>query len=77
MGLPQYTRDKRTVETMEKSMITHPKKAKVVLSAGKVMASVFWDAKGIILVDYLKKGETINSGYYCNLLRCLRDEIKE
>ncbi|XP_026314672.1 histone-lysine N-methyltransferase SETMAR-like [Hyposmocoma kahamanoa] len=54
-----------------------PKKAKVILSAGKVMASVFWDAKGIILVDYLKKGETINSDYYCSLLRRLKEEIKE
>ena len=30
-----------------------PKKGKVVSSAGKVMASVFWDAKGIVFVDYL------------------------
>ena len=30
-----------------------PKKAKVVSSAGKVMASVFWDAKGIVFIDYL------------------------
>lgn len=54
-----------------------PKKAKCVLSANKVMASVFWDSKGVIFVDYLPKGETINSGYYCNLLRKLREEIKE
>ena len=26
-------------------------------SAGKVMASVFWDANGIIFIDYLKKGK--------------------
>ena len=37
-----------------------PKKAKVVSSAGKVMASVFWDAKGIVFIDYLQKGQTIN-----------------
>lgn len=54
-----------------------PKKAKVVLSTNKVMASVFWDAKGIIFVDYLPKSQTINSSYYCNLLRRLREEIKE
>lgn len=33
-----------------------PKKAKTVKSAGKVMATVFWDARGIIFIDYLKKG---------------------
>ena len=37
-----------------------PKKAKAVPSAGKVMASVFWDADGILMVDYLQKGQTIN-----------------
>ena len=32
-----------------------PRKAKVTASAGKVMASVFWDAQGVLLVDYLPK----------------------
>ena len=32
-----------------------PKKAKSIASAGKVMASVFWDTKGILLIDYLEK----------------------
>ena len=48
-----------------------PKKAKVVSSAGKVMVSVFWDAKGVVFVDYLEKGQTINGEYYSNLLRQL------
>jgi histone-lysine N-methyltransferase SETMAR len=46
-----------------------PLKAKVYPSVGKVMATVFWDAEGILLVDYLEKGLTINSEYYSNLLR--------
>ena len=29
------------------------------------MASVFWDSSGIIFIDYLEKGKTINSDYYC------------
>ena len=53
-----------------------PKKAKVVPSAGKVMATVFWDAKGIILIDYLEKGKTITGVYYASLLSKLNDEIK-
>ena len=32
-----------------------PKKAKTVPSAGKVMATIFWDSHGIILIDYLQK----------------------
>ncbi|KAJ7341156.1 hypothetical protein JRQ81_004950 [Phrynocephalus forsythii] len=43
-----------------------PKKAKVQKSAGKVMLSVFWDSHGVILTNYLPKGETLNSDYYCN-----------
>jgi hypothetical protein len=31
----------------------------LVSSAGKVMASVFWDAEGILFIDYLEKGKTI------------------
>ena len=40
-----------------------------------VMASVFWDALGIIFIDYLEKGQTINSDYYIALLERLKDEI--
>ena len=32
------------------------------------MASVFWDIQGVILVDYLPKGQTINSDYIINIL---------
>lgn len=41
------------------------------------MASVFWDACGIIVIDYLQKGKTINGVYYANLLQRLSDEIKK
>lgn len=44
-----------------------PKKAKSMASTGKVMASVFWDAKGILLIDYLEKGKTIISKFYSKL----------
>ncbi|KAL1454589.1 hypothetical protein WDU94_010809 [Cyamophila willieti] len=54
-----------------------PKKAKAVLSAGKVMATVFWDARGVIFVDYLEKGQTINSAYYVTLLDTLNEKLKE
>ena len=53
-----------------------PKKAKTVPSAGKVMASVFWDADGILLIDYLQKGQTINGTNYASLLTQLREKIK-
>ena len=54
-----------------------PKKAKSMISAGKVMASVFWDSKGVLLIDYLSKGQTVTGFYYANLLCQLRHKIKE
>ena len=52
------------------------KKAKVVSSTGKVMTSAFWDAKGIVFIDYLQKGRTINGEYYAKLVRELGEAIK-
>lgn len=34
--------------------------AKMTLPAKKVMATVFWNARDIIFVDYLEKDKTIN-----------------
>jgi [histone H3]-lysine36 N-dimethyltransferase SETMAR len=45
------------------------KKAKTTFSAGKVMATVFWDSKGILFVDFLTERKTINAEYYSNLLK--------
>lgn len=46
-------------------------------SAGKVMASIFWDPKGIILIDYLEKRKTITDQYYAALLEKFKAVIKE
>jgi hypothetical protein len=32
------------------------------------LASVLWDVRDIIFIDYLEKGQTINSEYYMALL---------
>jgi hypothetical protein len=45
-----------------------PKKTRSVQSEGKVMASVFWDAEGILFIDYLENDKTITGEYYSNLL---------
>ena len=52
-----------------------PKKFKRVSSAGKAMASVFWDSQGVIIIDYLEQGRTINGAYYAAELRRLLQEI--
>ena len=40
---------------MEAPWLTPPKKFRTQPSAGKVMATVCWDSKGIVLIDYKKK----------------------
>jgi len=53
------------------------KKIRVQKSAGKVLASIVWDQDGILLIDYLPKGQTINAEYYSSLLVQLKDILKE
>jgi len=36
-----------------------------------------WDQDGILLIDYLPKGQTINAEYYSSLLVQLKDILKE
>ena len=53
------------------------KKFKTQPSAGKVMATVFWDAKDVIMLDFLPKRSTITGVYYANLLDQMRTAIRE
>ena len=54
-----------------------PKMFKSQPSAGKVMATVFWDAKGVIMLDILPKRSAITGMYYANLPDQLRTAIRE
>jgi len=54
-----------------------PKKFQVQKSSGKVLTSMFWDQDGILLIDYLPKGQTINAEYYSYLLVQLKDILNE
>ncbi|KAL4131834.1 hypothetical protein QTP88_009083 [Uroleucon formosanum] len=66
-----------TPETKEQSKQwrhTHSpkvKKFKQEKSAGKVMATVFWDRKGVLQIDFMPRGTTINANRYCETLRKL------
>ena len=69
-----------TQSKMQSMQLKHPgspppKKVKRVSSAGKVVASVFWDSQGVIMIDYLEQGRTINGACYVAELRRLRQEI--
>ena len=54
-----------------------PKKIRVQNSAPKVLVSVFLDQNGVLHIDYLPKGRTVNAEYYSSLLVLLKDIMKE
>jgi len=46
-------------------------------SAGNFLTSIFWDQYGMILIDYLPKGQKINAEYYSSLLVQFKDILME
>ena len=54
-----------------------PKKFRVQKSAGTVLASIFWDQDGILLIYYLPNGQTINAEYFSSLLVQVKDILKD
>jgi len=52
-----------------------PRKFKTQPSAGKITATIFWDSKGVLLIDYLPDKTTMNGQYYANLQLKLRQAI--
>ena len=52
-----------------------PIKFKAERSAQKIMATVFWDKDGIILLDFLEGQKTITASYYEKVLRKLKTAL--
>ena len=52
-----------------------PKRQKTQMWAGKVMASIFWDAHGDLFIDYREKG--INRERYISHMMRLKNEFSE
>ena len=59
---------KRASKQWKRANTPPPKKFRAIASSGKVMESVFWDKRDVIHVDFLPRGATINSEYYCCVL---------
>ena len=65
-------------ETKRQSMEWHhldsptKKKPKAMPSAKKIMGTVFWNAEGCILVEFLEPGKTTNAACYVHTLLKLR-----
>ena len=57
---------------MGRAWVPRPKKFKTQSSAGKVMATVFWGAKGVIMLDFTQ--EKYNN--WSVLCRLLLDQLR-
>jgi Fe2+ transport system protein B len=71
------------VETKEQSkqwMCTHSpnksKKFKQALPARKLMAAVFWDKKGMLMVQFMQQKTTVTAEVYCETLEKLHRAIQ-
>lgn len=73
-----YVTPESKQQSMEWRHSTSPKKVKFkqTISARKIMCTVFWDRKGVLLVDFLPRNDTINSTTYCETLNKLRRAIQ-
>ena len=54
-----------------------PERSKTQISVGKVLFTVFWDAHGILFINFLEKGRTINCEYYMALLVRFKWELQK
>jgi len=54
-----------------------PKNSECKNPLEKFSPRFFWDQDGILLIDYLPKGQTINAEYYSSLPMQLKDTLKE
>jgi len=54
-----------------------PNKFRIEKLAGKVMTNVFWDEKGLLLLEFMPQKTTITGQTYPNTITALREAIKE
>jgi hypothetical protein len=52
------------------------KKFKQTLSSRKIMCTGFWDRRGVLLIDFMTQGTTINADVYCETVSKLRRAIQ-
>ena len=68
---------KRQSVEWKSALSPRPKKARVFKSKTKVMLIAFFDVLGIVYVEFLPQGETINQHVYKNILRRLMHSKEE
>ena len=52
-----------------------PSSSNLKIGLKNVMATVFWDSEGVILIDYLENQRMVTGVYYAEVLRKLKDAM--
>ena len=76
LGIPLPPEMEQQSRQWQHSSLPKPRIFKQAQFAGKVMATVCWDRKGVLLVDFMATGTTINADRYCETLTKLRWAIQ-
>ena len=72
-----YTQSKQESMRWRHASSNPPRKFRTQPPAGKIMATIFWDNKDVLLIDYLPDKSTMKRQYYANLLLKLLQAIKD
>ena len=76
MGFSPHSRMQATFTAMAQYAFPQNQKIQNFNFSEKTMASVFWDRKGILLIDFMPPGSTINAAAYCATTTRLRRVIQ-
>jgi hypothetical protein len=67
----------RAVKTVDTRIFTkQAEKFNETLFAKKLITSVFWDRKGVLMEEFTQQGTTITSEEYCETLKTLRGAMQ-
>ena len=63
------------VKAMDSTRIIWPNEIQMWANSIKAMATIFWDSEGFVLVDFLKRRNTVTEAYYIEALKKIRSGI--
>ena len=75
-GFSYNPETKRQSSLWKSPMSPRPKKATQVKCNLKSMITTFFDSKGIVHKEFVPTGQNVNSGFYCEVLRRLRENVR-
>ncbi|GFW48766.1 mariner Mos1 transposase [Trichonephila clavipes] len=76
MGIPYHLGIKAIVDGKVVHILSRQDQRQTNAVNRKIMATVFWDRRGVLLVDFMPQGTTIFSDAYCATLRILRRALQ-